>query len=346
MAAGRRQAATARLSQEGRKSGPRAVPQRVRRSSRVRSEPDRPVPAMQHDDALQMRPRRVHADSTAATYVDRAALRRAGSASAQTNAWDARLRVAGQAKGLDKELLAQERARIAREAETKTDPPQDTESEAALHAALEEGRRSQEKTRDITARIAAARAKFRRMGEEPDIIYVNGKRMRRKRKASQPEPTESPEHLEPPAPIPTLPSSRAGPAPPPSFAVHVDNADDDIFGEADVWAGLPDDASPPESNSDAVSQTPTAKTPAVQTPAPSANCWVPETQPDPAPREATPEPPEEASHGPERLEGLSTSALPSEWSRWMLERAAEPRPERAAPRPRRRRRGRDASASP
>ncbi|WFD28112.1 hypothetical protein MNAN1_003118 [Malassezia nana] len=287
---------------------------------------------MQHDDALQMRPRRVQADATAATYVDRAALRRAGSASAEDHAWDARLRVASQAKGLDKELLAQERARIAREAEAKADPPQDTESEAALQAAFEEGRRSQEKTRDITARIAAARAKFRRMGEEPDIIYVDGKRMRRKRKASQPEP---------PAPTPALPSSRAGPAQPPAFAVHVDNADDDIFGEADVWAGLPDEASPPEMNSDAVSQTPAA-----QAPAPSAAGWVPETQPDPAPREATPEPPEETSHGPERLEGLSTSALPSEWSRWMLERAAEPRPERAAPRPRRRRRGRDASASP
>jgi len=307
---------------------PRACPPPIARAAPERDS----AAAPQYDDVLQMRPRHVHADAAPASYVDRAALRRTGGPAtpAPSDVWDARAQAAGRTKGLDLELLAQERARIAHEATKEpTPPPEDpAQGDVALDAALEEGRRAQERAREITERIAAARAKFRRVGEEPDVIYVDGKKMRRKRKA--------------PAPA-TAPPKSMQTAPPPAFAVQVDDADDDIFGEADVWSGLSDDDAPrPEAGpapSDAVS-------PAKH---PREHRWVPDVHDEPAPREASPpdaSPPEAPSPEPERLHGLSSSALPSEWSRWMLERPDAPRTERNERRSRRRRRGRGASASP
>ena len=316
---------------------PRACPPPDAGAARAQ---DRAAAAPRQDDALHMRPRHVHADAASASYVDRAALRRTGGAAAPTHldAWDARAQAAGRTKGLDLELLAQERARIAQEAAKEPTPPPEsaTDGDEALDAALEEGRRAQERAREIAERIAAARAKFRRVGEEPDVIYVHGKKMRRKRKAE--------------APAPAIAAQRSPPksAQPPAFAVQVDDADDDIFGEADVWGGLSDDDAgrAPEPTDPREAESPTER--------PRKHRWVPEAHEEAAheeasPREASPHeasPPNETARAPERLEGLSSSALPSEWSRWMLERADAPRTERAEPRSRRRRRGRGASASP
>ncbi|WFD20250.1 hypothetical protein MCAP1_002494 [Malassezia caprae] len=293
--------------------------------------PERDGAASPPHDVLQMRPRHVHADAASASYVDRAALRRTGgAATTASDTFDARWQAAGRTKGLDLELLAQERARIAQEAAKQPAPPPEdpAQGDDELDAALEEGRRAQERAREITERIAAARAKFRRVGEEPDVIYVDGKKMRRKRQA--------------PAPAAASKSPRT--VPPPAFAVRVDDADDDIFGEADVWDGLSDDDAPRPKAQPA---------PGDATPAERPREWVPDAHQTAPPEAPLPEaplpeaPPDEPpSDEPERLEGLSTSALPSEWSRWMLERPDAPRTERTEPRSRRRRRGRGASASP
>ncbi|WFD24215.1 hypothetical protein MEQU1_002912 [Malassezia equina] len=292
--------------------------------------------APRYDDALQMRPRHVQAETA---YVDRAALRRSG-ADTPTDTSDAFAHAAGRTKGLDLELLARERARIAQESAKEPSPPREeaTETEESLDAALEEGRRAQERAREITERIAAARAKFRRVGEEPEVIYVNGKKMRRKRKAETPAAIASTQ------PDPPTKSTRT--APPPAFAVQVNDAEEDIFGEADVWGGLSDEDTG-DPTQDAAATAPTSSTQR-----PKAHGWVSDTQEEPVSNEAIPPAPHddnvESAPAPasERLEGLSSSALPSEWSRWMLERADAPRPPRPEPRSRRRRRGRDASASP
>ena len=109
-------------------------------------------------------------------------------------------------------LLAQQKRRI-----------EDASPDVDLDAARAEGQRAAQAKAEAVARAAEHRAKFRKLKQEaPDIVYIHGKRMRKKKKAPPPE-------LPPPAQEMPLPSQAPAPA------LH---EDPDIFGEVGVWDGL------------------------------------------------------------------------------------------------------------
>lgn len=115
-------------------------------------------------------------------------------------------------------LLAQQKRRI-----------EDASPDVDLDAARAEGQRAAQARAEAVARAAEHRAKFRKLKQEaPDIVYINGKRMRKK-KAPPQEPS-------PPAKETPLPSQAAAPA------LH---EDPDIFGEVGVWDGLSETEAPP-----------------------------------------------------------------------------------------------------
>lgn len=172
-------------------------------------------------------------------------------------------------------LLAQQKRRI-----------EDASPEVDLDAARAEGQRAAQAKAEAVARAAAHRAKFRKLKQRaPDIVYIDGKRMRKKKQLPKPEPA-------PPAKEPSPPGQAPAPA-------AID--DPDIFGEVGAWDGLSDTEPHP---------TITKST---------SHDWFGTRAPSPEPPQ-----PEQETH---RLPGLSTSALPSEWSRWLLERETR----RAAP---------------
>ena len=116
-------------------------------------------------------------------------------------------------------LLAQQKRRI-----------EDASPDVDLDAARAEGQRAAQARAEAVARAAEHRAKFRKLKQEaPDIVYINGKRMRKKKKAPPQEPS-------PPAKEMPHPSQAAAPA------LH---EDPDIFGEVGVWHGLSETEAPP-----------------------------------------------------------------------------------------------------
>ncbi|WFD40774.1 uncharacterized protein MJAP1_003763 [Malassezia japonica] len=285
-------------------------------------------------------------------------------------------------------------------------------SDADLDAALEAGRTVQEPANDAPAFrpiTQAAQQAPAPKEEAPEFIYVNGKRMRKKKKkapetsapapeshaastpgdaadraltdpaalrpraaksqvhvrpavnekGSAPEPTVS-EHAQsqavspstsgpappppshdaepthdpsttpaPPSsstfqthdPTPPTHASTSRPAAPPSFVPQVED-EDDIFAEAGEWAGLSDEEAPEPSAAPSGSQ---------------RDWFATKTQDEPAPP-SEPEDEEREDSPPARLEGLSTSALPSDVSRWLLEREDKPRHTDRDPAPRKRKR--------
>lgn len=172
-------------------------------------------------------------------------------------------------------LLAKQKRRI-----------EDASPEVDLDAAWAEGQRAAQDRAEAVARAAENRAKFRKMKQDtPDIVYINGKRMRKKKKPPKEEP--APTKKEPAPPIKEPTPSKGEPA----------LEDSDIFGEVGAWDGLSDTEPHP---------TITKST---------SHDWF-------GTRAPSPEPPkqEQEEH---RLQGLSTSALPSKWSRWLLERESQ-----------------------
>lgn len=228
---------------------------------------------------------------------------------------------AGQKKGLDLDLLAKEKARIAAAAQVPSPADEETGDEE-LEAAWADGQQ----------KAPTAPSKFRSVTEAPEIIYVNGKRMRKKKKktaatiapASHGNVTDKTTNIVR-VPPPALPEGCADPTfekqatHAPSFAVQVDDNDDDadIFGEAGVWDGLSDD----ENEKVSTEQAPTTSSESTQ-----RNWFATETTPSPPPTKAVAAEvqaeaeTDESESPPARLEGLSSSALPSDWSRWLLER--------------------------
>lgn len=280
-------------------------------------------------------------------------------------------------RGLDFALLEREKARIA--ASSSEEPARSETDDADLEAALAEGKSMATRAAHRVQAQAAHKANFRRIDEPveaPDVIYINGKRMRKKKKTgpsqastvpgsagqlstkqeskaalSSAEPvsnegsqantqsTQGTEHDSralatrgdaatslPWSDTTETTSSR------PRFAVEVDDADADIFGEAGVWEGLSDeepgtrDAAPSRAEKD----TPQC---AVQrdwfheslSEAREADVRTAATDSHPTAATNTNSPKDDdkdtsATSPPTRLEGLSTSALPSDVSRWLLER--------------------------
>ena len=294
----------------------------------------------------------------------------------------------GRTKGLDFALLAKQKERMAQSSE-----PQEVD----LDAAFMEGQQTAQANADAEAQAAEYRAKFRKVAahpEAPDIIYVNGKRMRKKKKKSlDPQPVSEPRHTNAvPDDVPpvdekqrgekrasrdervTAPSSSGidasqanGPtraSQPAVYTGHMDKSrsgesDDDaadIFDDAGVWNGL--------SSDDEHTPAPTSTTDKASTSLHGTSTdWFrqgtstrsdlpaqpsssdPETDTVPAPDQNGPSVPASTA-GPQRLQGLSSSALPSEWSRWLLDREekkarhASSEQEQAVSAPRKRRRSR------
>lgn len=295
----------------------------------------------------------------------------------------------GRTKGLDFALLAKQKKRMA-----QSNEPQEVD----LDAAFLEGQQTAKANADAEAQAAEYRAKFRKVAahpETPDIIYVNGKRMRKKkRKSLDPQPVSEPRHTN--AVQDDVPSAnekqryekRASRdervAAPSSFGIdasqanepsrasqsavytgHMDKSrsgeseDDavDIFDDAGVWNGL--------SSDDEHTPAPTSTTGKASTSLHGTSTdWFrqvststrselpaqplssdPETDSEPAPDQNGPSVPASTA-GPQRLQGLSSSALPSEWSRWLLDREekkarhASSEQEQAVSAPRKRRRSR------
>lgn len=357
-------------------------PSERRRSAKNEEEPD------------EFKPRQVastefRGSHSKHAYVDRAEMRR---------------------RGIDAPLEFRPMPVEEPEAEADEDNVRAHVSDADLDAALEAGRTVQEPANDapdfrpITQAAPQAPAPKE---EAPEFIYVNGKRMRKKKKkapeASAPapdshaasgdaadraltdpaalrpraakaqgpvrpavgergnapepaaqehapsqavspplpgrappppshdaEPTHEPSttpappsHSISPAhdPTPATHASTSRPAAPPSFVPQVED-EDDIFAEAGEWAGLsdeeaPEPAAPPSGN--------------------QRDWFATQTQDEPAPP-SEPEDEEREDSPPARLEGLSTSALPSDVSRWLLEREDKPRHTDRDPAPRKRKR--------
>lgn len=266
-------------------------------------------------------------------------------------------------------------------------------SDGDLEAALEAGRT--EKHEEPSEKPKDPSASFRPISEAretPDVIYINGKRMRKKKKmapepvaerappAPEPsdpavfrprsaKPTAARDSAVPPAPaneattkasrqdtpvdrkvqskqsstkpivpvstqeVPTEETLARDPesVPPtteipsigarsaavrPSFVPQVDDADD-IFADAGEWEGLSDEEAAPSAA-------------AVQ---PRHGDWFASGREEPTDEAAASPPHSPPSDAPPaRLEGLSSSALPSEMSRWLLEREDDaPRRAHAAP---------------
>ena len=99
--------------------------------------------------------------------------------------------------------------------------------------------------------------------------------------------------------------------------MQVDDDDADIFGEAPEWAGVQLSDDEDTRNEDCAEQ----ELPPGQEP---RRDWF--SAKEPSPPAAAPEPEPEPEQAPEpepkayRLEGLSSSAMPSDVSRWLLER--------------------------
>ena len=376
----------------------------------------RPAQATSSAEApVAMRPRTVRQSAPdAGAYMDRAEARRRGLAAD----------VPQEHKGLDLQLLAEQKAKMHSEAqrsesprehpapdvsdaepanerkpgEPPTDtPPEPETTEQDLEAALDEGRHRPAESRDVPkfrpiqpAEKPAEPAPAAPAPAAPDVIYVNGKRMRRKKKAktgaeTQPSAAASggaapsarrvveQEHnhsanegtsahpLAPPA-APSPPGKPLSETPAPSTGDHAQNAagpapsyavdaaeDDDIFGEADEWQGIPADSD--SDTEDASTSRPQGEDAGLAPPSPQQDADAPPEEPafgrrdwfapaghsevaSPSP-EPEPSPEHESSSSssppPQRLEGLSSSALPSDWSRWLLERE-EKRSERNAQR--------------
>ncbi|PKI83914.1 hypothetical protein MVES1_002407 [Malassezia vespertilionis] len=239
---------------------------------------------------------------------------------------------AAQARGLDFSLLERQKARIAEVHAPDVD----------LDAALAEGVRT--KLAEEPMEANALPSKFQPVAQHaepdaaPDVIYVNGKRMRKKKKCAAQEngmrtaaataaPTPSPA----PDPTPVMDRSKISPPSAPDSTPVVDHskisppsapdstptsvppqrlpADDDIFDDADEWKGISDDETPEDEMH-----------PTAHTIKPDWFATHPtEKSPSPAPPLSPPRSPS-PSPEPSRLEGLSTSALPSELSHWLLER--------------------------
>ncbi|WFD29013.1 DNA-directed DNA polymerase [Malassezia sp. CBS 17886] len=225
---------------------------------------------------------------------------------------------AGQRKGLDFSLLEREKARIAA-------PKAPTDED--LESALLEGRASATQHAVHTDTAPAEEARFRPIHQPaapnvsadapPEYVFINGKRMRRKKKPAAAASAEP------------ISESTAGARP--SFAVDVDDEDADIFGDAGVWEGLSDASDDDESTKasgkgggethDTTPSTdaqPTVKRDwfnptgaAPLAPAPNAEATKAEDAGDDG---------DDEDEGPQRLEGLQSSALPSDVSRWLLER--------------------------
>lgn len=134
---------------------------------------------------------------------------------------------------------------------------------------------------------------------------------------------------------------KARPPARPTFVPEV-NDDDDIFADAGEWEGLSEEEAPapkaaPAKHGDWFAPSSAAPPDAAPAAAPEAR-----TPPPHSPRSATPDTP------PTRLEGLSSSALPSEMSRWLLSREDEApaRRQGAAPKRKRSKKGRGDPDSP
>lgn len=134
---------------------------------------------------------------------------------------------------------------------------------------------------------------------------------------------------------------KARPPARPTFVPEVDD-DDDIFADAGEWEGLSDEETPatkaaPAKHGDWFAPSSAAPTDLASPAAPEAR-----TPPPHSPRSATPDTP------PTRLEGLSTSALPTEMIRSLLSREDEAPARRsgAAPKRKRSKKGRGDPDSP
>ncbi|WFD33812.1 hypothetical protein MCUN1_000632 [Malassezia cuniculi] len=249
-------------------------------------------------------------------YIDRAEARRRGIDA------DSLMK-----KGLDMKLLEEQRQQIrkAEQAKNKSEAqrqPQisDAELENALHDAIVAGVKS----------APASGPRFQpmqtRQADSPDVIYVNGKRLRKKKAKIEQQPVRetkmAPMEQHAPTNTPQTDAGQTrGPAArttaKPSFAVTVNADDDDIFGDAPEWTGV--QLSDTESGSDNASDT----EPVAQTTAESRNWFgTNEEAAQPPPQDETqpPQPDSPPDSPPHRLEGLSSSAMPSEVSRWLLER--------------------------
>ena len=219
--------------------------------------------------------------------------------------------------GIDMRLVEHERARIRAAAQPQT-------TDADLEAALTDAQRAPPPPPE------APEPRFQRAQMQhmtPDVIYVNGKRLRKKRRpesAPSSAPSSTPSSTRPDPPKPT--------APLPSFVPHVEDADEDIFGDAPEWTGVereegegPSEGSPdgpsdrqPDEQSGKQSERPPDEQPDER---PEEQPDGPDAPPDTPPNEPfsrSPSPPP-----PTRLEGLSSSALPSDVSRWLLAREEE-----------------------
>lgn len=249
-----------------------------------------------------------------AQYIDRAEARRRGI--------DAD---AVKQKGLNMKLVEEQRERMrakAKEAEEAAKAPQTTDAdlESALNEAKAAGVRS----------LPASGPRFQPMQtraaesapEAPDVIYVNGKRLRKKKKPqsvpSVPDatPAQPPSHENKHA-LHANTNRTIDTTARPSFAVQVDDDDADIFGEAPEWAGVQLSDDEDTRNEDCAEQ----ELPPGQEP---RRDWF--SAKEPSPPAAAPEPEPEPEQAPEPepkaycLEGLSSSAMPSDVSRWLLER--------------------------
>lgn len=221
----------------------------------------------------------------------------------------------GQAKGLDMALLAKQRARAQESSDADVD----------LDAALAEGQRAAQSKAEAVANAAARRDKFRKVASSPDVIYVNGKRMRRK--VPPPSSAAEPATAEAHSGAARSPRRRHADVPDPGHGDGDD--DDDIFNEVPVWDGLSDDEAAPAPQA----PPPTTHGPRnwfaegdlqhnSQSEAPSSSKprrTDPGAGPDSGP-DSGHDTDSDAGDAPPRLQGLSSSALPSEWSRWLLER--------------------------